>query len=169
MPGIVTIKLGFGNVIKKNSLSLLLVGKEDIWSSTLRINKCTLRKEWLLLYADTKHLIHLDSAPVTIICNDKIIIDNILLYSNNINTLIHYFSCVDQVCTKYRLSFKLTKCDFVKPRVEFDGRDVTTYGNCTTASKFYLIKHWPLPLHTISLLSFIGLSTAEIILGLRRM
>ena len=129
----------------------------------------SLRKEWLLLYADTKHLIHLDSSPVTIICNDKIIIDNILLYSNNINTLIHYFSCVDQVCTKYRLSFKLTKCDFVKPRVEFDGRDVTTYGNCTTASKFYLIKHWPLPLHTISLLSFIGLSTADIILGLRRM
>ena len=73
----------------------------------------SLRKEWLLLYADTKHLIHLDSASVTIVYNDKIIIDDILLYSNNVNTLIHYFSCVDQVFTKYRLSFKLTKCDFL--------------------------------------------------------
>ena len=63
-----------------------------------------LRKEWLLLYADTKHLTHLDSVPVTIICNDKIIINDILLYSNNVNTLIHFFSCVAQVFTKYHLS-----------------------------------------------------------------
>ena len=72
----------------------------------------SLRKEWLLLYADTKHPIHLDSAPVTIICNEKFIIDDILLYSNNANTLIHYFSCVAQVFIKYRLSFKLTNMIF---------------------------------------------------------
>ena len=89
----------------------------------------SLRKEWLLLYADTKHLTHLDSVPVTIICNEKIIIDDILLYSNNVNTLIHYFSCVYQVFTMYRLSFKLTKCEFFKPRVEFVGHNLTTYGN----------------------------------------
>ena len=69
----------------------------------------SLRKEWLLLYADTKHLIHLDSAPVTFIWNEKIIIDDILFYSNSVNTLIHYFSCVTKAFTKYRLSFKLTK------------------------------------------------------------
>ena len=117
----------------------------------------SLRKEWLLLYADTKHLIHLDSSPVTIICNDKIIIDDFLLYSNNLNTLIHYFSCVTQVFTKYLLHFKLKKCEFLKPRVEFVGHNLTTYGNCPAASKFDLIKHWPLPPHAISLLSFIGL------------
>ena len=117
----------------------------------------SLRKEWLLLYADTKHLIHFDSVHVTIICNEKIIIDDILLYSNNVNTLIHYFSCVAQVFTKYRLSFKLTKCEFFKPRVEFVGHDLTTYGNYPVASNFDLIKHWPLPPHAISLLSFIGL------------
>ena len=72
----------------------------------------TLRKEWLLLYADTKHLITIDSVPVTIICNDEIIIDDILLYSNNVNKLIHYFSYVAQVFTKYRLSFKLEKYEF---------------------------------------------------------
>ena len=72
----------------------------------------SLRKEWLLVYADTKHLIHLDSAPVTIICNEKNIINDILLYSNNVNTLINYLSCVAQVFTNYRLSFRLTKCVF---------------------------------------------------------
>ena len=72
-----------------------------------------LRKELLLLFADTKHVIRLNSAPVSIICNDKIIIDDILLYSNHVNTLIHYFSCVAQFFTKYRLSFKVTKCEFL--------------------------------------------------------
>ena len=77
----------------------------------------TLRKEWLLLYADTKHIIHLNSSAVSIICNYTIIIDDILLYSNHVNTLLQYFSCVVQAFTKYRLSFKLTKCEFLKPRV----------------------------------------------------
>ena len=104
MPGVVTIKLGFGSVIKRESLSLPLVGKKGTYkvlpfgSTKLQYFYTamiqSLRKEWLLLYADTKHLIHLDSSPVTIICNDKIIIDDFLLYSNNLNTLIHYFACV---------------------------------------------------------------------------
>ena len=72
----------------------------------------SLQKEWLLLYVDTKHLIHLDSAPVTIICNEKNIINDILLYSNNVNTLINYLSCVAQVFTEYRLSFKLKNAFF---------------------------------------------------------
>ena len=105
----------------------------------------TLRHEWLLLYADTKHLIIIHPAPVTIICNDKIIIDDILLYSNNVNTLIHYFSCVAQVFTKFRLSFKLKKCEFFKSRFEFVGHTLTTYSKCPAASKFELIKTWPLP------------------------
>ena len=66
----------------------------------------SLRKEWLLLFA------RLNSAPVSIVYNDKIIIDDILLYSNHINTLIHYFSCVSQVFTVYCLSFKLKNVNF---------------------------------------------------------
>ena len=59
--------------------------------------------------------------------------------------------------TKYRLLFKLTKYDFFKPRVEFVGYDLTTYGNYTVASKFDLIQHLPLPPNTVSFLSFTGL------------
>ena len=72
----------------------------------------TLRNELLLLYADTKNIIRLNSIPVSIIWNDKIIIDDILLYSNHINTLIHYISCVAQVFTKYHLFIKLTNVNF---------------------------------------------------------
>ena len=49
----------------------------------------SLRKEWLLLFADTKHVIRINSAPVSIVYNDNIIIDDILLYSNHVNTLLH--------------------------------------------------------------------------------
>ena len=59
--------------------------------------------------------------------------------------------------TKYRLSFKLTKCDFFKPRVEFIDHNLTTYEHFPAESKFDLIQHWLLPPNTISLLSFIGL------------
>ena len=97
---------------EKKTYEVLPFGPTNAQSSYTTIMQ-TIQKNWLLLYADTKHLIHLDSASVTIVYNDKIIIDDILLYSNNVNTLIHYFSCVDQVFTKYRLSFKLTKCDFL--------------------------------------------------------
>ena len=48
-----------------------------------------LRKEWLLLFTDMKRVISFDTFHVTIICNDKIIIDDILLYSNHVPTLFH--------------------------------------------------------------------------------
>ena len=46
-------------------------------------------KEWFLLFADTKHLIHITSTSITIICNDKIVIDDILLYFNHFLALLH--------------------------------------------------------------------------------
>ena len=56
---------------------------------------------------------------------------------------LHFFdiSCVAQVFTKYRFSFKLTKCDFFKPHVEFVGHDLTTDGNFPAESKLDLIQH----------------------------
>ena len=113
----------------------------------------TLWKERLLLFADTKHVIPFDTIPVKVICNDKIIIDNMYF------TLImypHFFTSFI-VSSKYRSSFKLTKCDIFKPCVEFFGNDLSTYRNFPTESQFDLIKHWTFPLHVISLLSFIGL------------
>ena len=102
-----------------------------------------LRDDWLTLFYETKHNIIVEDAPDTIIYNDKIIINNILLFSNHIPTLLHYFSCIATAFTKYRLSFKLSKCDLFKSRVEFVGQDLTAGGNCLVQSKFNLIKEWP--------------------------
>ena len=71
-----------------------------------------LRGEWIIIFNETKDIISLTDSPTKIVYNDRIIIDNILLFSNHTPTLLHYFSCVAQVFTKYRLSFKLSKCDF---------------------------------------------------------
>ena len=86
----------------------------DFYTATIQ----ALHKKWLFIFSDTKYLICVTSAPITIICNDKIIIDDILLYTNNVLTLLHYFSCVTQVFTKYRLSFKLTKCELFTSHVK---------------------------------------------------
>ena len=98
-----------------------------------------LRDNWTILFNETRNTINLSNSPTNIVCDDRIIIDDILLFSNHIPTLLHYFSCVAQVFTKFRLSFKLGKCDFLKQRVEYVGHDLTANGNCPAASKFSLL------------------------------
>ena len=83
-----------------------------------------LRSDWTVLCNETKRIVNLSNPPTNIICNDRIIIDGILLFSNNIPTLLHYFSYVTQVFTRFLLSFKISKCDFFKDRVEYVGHDL---------------------------------------------
>ena len=65
--------------------------------------------DWTILFNETRNSINLSNSPTNNICNDRIIIDDIILFSNHIPTFLHYFSCVTQVFTKFRLSFKLSK------------------------------------------------------------
>ena len=105
-----------------------------------------LHSEWDALFRN------LHPTAQTTIC--KIIIDDILLSSPSIPSLLAYLDSVLVVCTRYRLSLKLNKCDFLKDRVEFVGHDLTANGNHPAASKCDRITNWPLPttgplLHTI--------------------
>ena len=108
-------------------------------------------------FHSTKDYIPSNTSILTIFCDSKTIIDDTLIFSNHIPILLHYFSCVAQVFTKYRLLFKLSKRDFFLSRVEYVGHDLTADGNCFAQPKFTLIKQWPLPPLGGSLLSFIGL------------
>ena len=108
-------------------------------------------------FNSTTHVVQSNTCLASIYYNIKTIIDDRLLYSNRIPTSSHYFSCVVQVFTKYRLSFKLSKCDLFLPRVEYIGHDCTVGGNYPVQFNFKLIKIWSLPPHDVSLLSFIGL------------
>ena len=87
----------------------------------------------------------------------KSIIDDIMLWSNNVSAVLLYFECVCRVFQKYRVSFRLDKCRFLEPRVEFVGHDLTVNGNCPAQSKFDLIRDWEIPSSGQSLHTFVGL------------
>jgi hypothetical protein len=99
----------------------------------------------------------------------RVIIDNILLWSTVIDTLLNYFQCVCDVFLKYRITVQLKKCEFITNRIEYVGHDITPHGNYPAESKFDLVADWPIPATGISLLSLIGLLTYTIFtaLGLR--
>ena len=87
----------------------------------------------------------------------RVIIDDVLLWSSNLPAILLMFECICIVFRKYRVSFRLDKCDFLKERVEYVGHDLTARGNCPAQSKFDLINDWPLPRTGQALHSFIGL------------
>ena len=74
-----------------------------------------------------------------LIYGSKVIIDDILLWCDNKKLLITYFECVCQVFLKYRVSFRLDKCEFMMPRVEYVGHDILNNGNSPASSKFKMI------------------------------
>ena len=87
----------------------------------------------------------------------KGIIDDILIWSTALPLVLTYFECVCKVFQKYRVSFRLDKCEFLKDRVEYVGHDLTPDGNCPAQSKFNMINDWQLPTTGQSLHSFVGL------------
>lgn len=92
-----------------------------------------------------------------VVIGSKIIIDDILLYSTHQQLLLLYLDCICKTFQKFRCSFQLKKCEFLKERVEYVGHDLTSEGNCPAQSKFDLIRDWHLPTEGQSLHSFIGL------------
>ena len=61
------------------------------------------------------------------------------------------------VFQKYRVSFKLSKCEFLSDRVEYVGHDLLQDGNSPAQFKFDLIDNWSLLSTGKNLFSFIGL------------
>lgn len=67
----------------------------------------------------------------TIYHGSRVIIDDILLWANNLDIILLYFECVCAIFQNYRVSFRLDKCDFLKDRFEYVGHDLTApKGNC---------------------------------------
>ena len=129
------------------------------------------KTDWTLLFFEIiKQMDTIEGSTIEVLPNDdiiisgarivigsKIIIDDILLYSTHQALLLIYLDCICKIFQKYRCSFQLKKCEFLKERVEYVGHDLTSQGNCPAQSKFELINDWPLPENGQSLHSFIGL------------
>ena len=98
-----------------------------------------LRDDWNILFNETRNTISLVQSLSKIICDDHITIDDILLFLTT-SRLFYIISCVTQIFTKYRLSFKVSKSHFLKDRIEYVGHVLATNGNCPAASKFSLLQ-----------------------------
>ena len=96
-------------------------------------------------------------AGILLYRGSRVIIDDILLWASNLQIVLLYFECVCEVFQKYRVSFRLDKCDFLKDRVEYVGHDLTPTGNCPAKSKFSMIDDWTLPTNGRALHSFTSL------------
>ena len=92
-----------------------------------------------------------------LIWGSKCIIDDILSWCAIKVLGVELFKCVCKVFQKYRVSFRLDKCEFLKSRVEYIGHDILRQGNSTAQSKFNMIQDWALPSSGASLFSFIKL------------
>ena len=102
------------------------------------------KEEWDLIFTQTlryidtfsnnavsvteKYRIYLNNTKL--VSGSSTIIDDILLFYSNIDAIPIYLECICKVFLKYRVSFRLKKCDFLKTWVEYVGRDVTKAGNC---------------------------------------
>ena len=68
---------------------------------------------------------------ITIMIGSKVIIDDILLFSTHLGALLIYLECICKVFQKFRVSFQLKKCEFLKERVEYVGHDMTSHQTAT--------------------------------------
>ena len=80
-----------------------------------------------------------------LVWGSKTIIDDILLWCDEKDLVLTLFTCVCEVFQKYRVSFRLDKCEFSKKRVKYVGHDILCHGNAPVQSKFNLLNDWALP------------------------
>ena len=98
--------------------------------------------------------------PINHLADTKLIMDDILLYSNLLEHIKILLECVLTVCRKYNLTLKLKKTQFFNPtRLEFVGVDLTKRGLIPAHSKFNLLRDWPPPPSTKRMHSFVGFAS----------
>ena len=74
----------------------------------------------------------------------RTIINEILLYCINKSLILLYLECICIIFCKYRVSFRLDKCEFLEDLTEYVGHDITSDGNCPAQYKLYMIIDWKL-------------------------
>ena len=75
----------------------------------------------------------------------EVIVDDILLYAEDVDTLLAYFECALEILLHHRVTVKLKKCKFLHPIMEFVGIDLTPDGNSPAQSKFPAFEKLPPP------------------------
>ena len=85
-------------------------------------------------------------------------IDNILIYSNDLDTHInHIWQVLTKLC-EHRLYAKWSKCYFALDKIEFLGHIISKNGIRTDPGKVDAIVSWPIPSNIIELQRFLGIA-----------
>ena len=87
-----------------------------------------------------------------------IYLDDILIYSKNFDKHLQHLKKVLQILRDNKLYGKLSKCEFLKPTIEFLGHVVTEHGIQVDPKKTKAIDNWPIPQTVTDLRSFLGLA-----------
>ena len=82
------------------------------------------------------------SSDIHHVTGSRTTIDDIVEWSTSKSLVMLLFECMCRVSTKYRTSFKLSKCGFFYDRFEYVGHDLMASDNTTAQSKYDLLNHW---------------------------
>ena len=85
-----------------------------------------------------------------------VFLDDILIYSANIDQHVEHLRQVLQRLREHRLFAKASKCEFVKTTIEFLGQQVCGDGLTPTEAKLKAIRDWATPQNVIDVRSFLG-------------
>ena len=91
-----------------------------------------------------------------IVTGSRTVIDDILLCANCILTALLMFECMSKIFVKYRVSFKIKKCNIFRNRFEYVGRDILTDSNTTVQLKYGMVSSWNRPRKGDNLRSFVS-------------
>jgi hypothetical protein len=112
----------------------------------------------------------LTNAPATFMCLmnnvlnkflDKFVlvfIDDILIYSKNIEEHEEHLRLVLQVLREHQLYAKFSKCDFFQKQVHYLGQVFSKEGVAVENDKIKSIMEWPTPKDVSDIRSFMGLA-----------
>eukprot|EP00253_Pinus_taeda_P007271 PITA_07271 len=159
---------------------VLFVKKKD---DTLRmcidyrqLNKLTIKNKYPLprideLFDQVKVLpFGLTNAPTTFMCLMNgifhpyldqfvlIFIDDILIYSRNIEEHCEHLRIVLQTLRKHQLYAKFSKCDFFMEEIQYLGHVISKEGIAVDPEKIKAIMDWPIPKDVTDVRSFMGLA-----------
>eukprot|EP00253_Pinus_taeda_P005349 PITA_05349 len=87
-----------------------------------------------------------------------IFIDDILIYSRNIEEHCEHLRIVLQTLRKHQLYAKFSKCDFFMEEIQYLGHVISKEGIAVDPEKIKAIMDWPIPKDVTDVRSFMGLA-----------
>ena len=87
-----------------------------------------------------------------------VFMDDILVYSKNLDDHVKHLRIVLQLLQQHRLTAKMSKCSFAQHQLEYLGHIISDKGVSTDPDKTAVMLQWPVPTNFTELRGFLGLT-----------